>query len=83
MLYKWFAHGGQEQKGDAGWSAEQVLVLSYKHHLITDGGASATGAAIVCAVLTATIPSQEEQGEPQRLGQPLSPAADQQPGSRH
>lgn len=48
VLYKWFACSGQEQKGDAGWSPEQVLVLSYRHHLITDGGASATGAAIVC-----------------------------------
>lgn len=41
------AHSGQEQKGDAGWSAEHILVLSYRHHLITDDGASAPGAAMV------------------------------------
>lgn len=48
MFHKWFAGGGQEQKGDGGWSAEQVLVLSRRHHLLTDDGASGTGAAVVC-----------------------------------
>lgn len=48
MFHKWFADGGQEQKGDGGWSAEQVLVLSHRHHLLTDDGASGTGAAVVC-----------------------------------
>lgn len=37
----------------------------------------------VCAGLTAIIPSQEEQGEPWRLGLLPSPAANRQPGPRH
>lgn len=37
----------------------------------------------VCAVLTAAIPPQEEQGELWRLGLLFSPAANQQPGPRH
>lgn len=57
--------GGQEQRHNARWSAVPFLVLSCRHHFITDDGASPWGAATVClwcdVLPTATAPSLDSR----------------------
>lgn len=78
------ARSGQEQRGDGGWSAAQVLVLFCRHHLITDDDSSPRGAAIFCLQRADSDCSiTGEQGEPWRLGLVFSPASNQRSGTGH
>lgn len=53
------ACSGQEQRGDTGWSAAQVLVLSRRHYLMMRH--PEVQQLFVCDVPTVTAPSQESR----------------------